>query len=65
MLVRVCYLHDVFGTEGWLSGLKRRFAKPLYGIKACTEGSNPSPSANLLPYNVVNKLESELSDVET
>src|ERR1039458_7742703 len=32
-------------TEGWLSGLKRRFAKPLYGIKACTEGSNPSPSA--------------------
>src|ERR1700722_13582910 len=44
MLGGVCYGGGTIATEGWLSGLKRRFAKPLYGIKACTEGSNPSPS---------------------
>src|SRR5258708_24675748 len=47
----VWYDVAIFDTEGWLSGLKRRFAKPLYGIKACTEGSNPSPSATFLPYS--------------
>ena len=41
----VWYILGKHNTEGWLSGLKRRFAKPLYGIKAYTEGSNPSPSA--------------------
>jgi hypothetical protein len=41
----VCYVGATIAAEGWLSGLKRRFAKPLYGIKAYTEGSNPSPSA--------------------
>ena len=46
-LAGVCYVVAAVVTEGWLSGLKRRFAKPLYGIKAYTEGSNPSPSANL------------------
>lgn len=30
---------------GWLSGLKRRFAKPLDASKR-PEGSNPSPGAN-------------------
>ena len=30
--------------ERWLSGRKRRFAKPLYGLNR-TEGSNPSLSA--------------------
>lgn len=43
----VWYVGAAIAAEGWLSGLKRRFAKPLYGIKACTEGSNPSPSAKL------------------
>src|SRR6266404_6459682 len=44
----VWYVLDARNAEGWLSGLKRRFAKPLYGIKACTEGSNPSPSAKFI-----------------
>jgi hypothetical protein len=30
--------------ERWLSGLKHRFAKPAYGYKACTAGSNPALS---------------------
>jgi hypothetical protein len=29
----------------WLSGRKRRFAKPLYGLKTCTQGSNPCLTA--------------------
>ena len=33
-----------WGQERWLSGRKRRFAKPLYGLNR-TEGSNPSLSA--------------------
>jgi hypothetical protein len=31
MLGGVCYLGATIAVEGWLSGLKRRFAKPLYG----------------------------------
>ena len=38
-------LHAGHRPEGWPSGLRRRFAKPVYW-ETDTEGSNPSPSAS-------------------